>query len=465
MNRNRSIIYVASALVVVLVFAFVYQVRQLQRQLRSSVHIIPTEPKSRDVVQNGIEDAGASALARVDVLVKFRSGVSAAAIDQITTRFNDQLQDKIEAVPGLTAIDDRDDSDPGATAGEYRALAEVEYAEPNYEISINQTSAVAIARGDDSHLQKPWALTQIEVAEAWKKTKGSRELVIGVLDSGVEYTHVGLVNNIWTRPSSLAPYHDLDLGTIDDVHGYNAIANDGNSFDQHGQGTACAGIIGAECGNKLGGCGVNQHLQIMPLRFINAGGFGYVSDAVEAVNYAIDRKQSGVNLRVINASWGLTEKSRALEEVIHKAYEVGILFIVSAGDTAADNDVTPHFPADYTAGNILCVAASDKTDELSSTSNYGPRSVQVAAPGESVGTTVLGNDYAELSGSSMAAAIVTGVAALALSQRPDLSVDELRLLLLESVDTKPGLSQKVASGGRINAAKAIGAAKRSAFSH
>lgn len=464
MNRNRSIIYVASALVIVLVVAFVYQFRQLQRQLRSSVHIIPTEPKSREVVQNGMEDTGAAALARPEVLVKFRDGVSAEAIEQITNRLNDQLQDQIEAVPGLTAIDDRDEADASATAAEYRALPEVEYAEPNYEISISQTSSPPLPRSNNSHLPKQWALTQIEAAGAWNKTKGSHDVVVGVLDSGIEYTHVALANNIWTRPSSLAPYHDADLGTIDDIHGYNAIANDGNSFDQNGQGTACAGIIGAECGNNLGSCGVNSRVQIMPLRFINAGGFGYVADAVEAINYAIDRKQCGVNLRVINASWGLTEKSRALEDVIHKAYEVGILFVVSAGDTGANDDLIPHYPASFTLGNILCVTASNKTDELSSTSNYGPRTVQVVAPGENVETTVLGNDYAELSGSSMAASIVSGVAALALSERPDLSVDQLRKLLLESVDTKPGLSQKVANSGRINAAKAVGVANPAAFS-
>jgi subtilisin family serine protease len=445
MNRTRSIIYVAIAIVMVLAIAFAYQFRQLQRQLRTSVHIIPTEPKSRDA-QVGLDDTGKTA-ARPDVLVKFRGGVSPEAIEQITSGLNDQVQDQIDAVPGLNAIDDRDNADPAATAAAYRALPEVEYAEPNYEISIEQTSA---APASNIEPDKQWALTQIGVPEAWNKTKGSSEIVVGVLDSGVEYTHVDLAVNIWTRPASLPPYHDPDLGTIDDVHGYNAISNDGNPLDDNGHGTACAGLIGADCGNNAGSCGVNWHVQILPLRFINAGGFGSLADALAAINYAIDRKRSGVNLRLINASWELPSQSRALEEVIRKAYEAGILFVTAAGDRNVEIDER------YITTNVIIVAASTSTDELTASSNYGVRGVQLAAPGEKILTTVLGNDYAAVSGSSYAAAIVSGIGALALSARPGLSVEQLRALLLESSDVRPQLQKKVSTGGRINAAKAMG---------
>jgi len=120
---------------------------------------------------------------------------------------------------------------------------------------------------------------------------------------------------------------DRDLGTIDDVHGINLVESNGEPTDENGHGTNCAGVIGAECGNKLGICGVNWKTQIMPLKVLNAGGFGTVLGASQAINYAIDRKGAGVNLRIINVSWGLTEHSRALEDVIHKASEAGILFI------------------------------------------------------------------------------------------------------------------------------------------
>jgi thermitase len=331
----------------------------------------------------------------------------------------------------------------------------VEYAEPNYEIDINQ------ADNDASPVSNPksaeqWALSDIDVPQAWVKTKGSGDIVIAILDSGVEYTHVDLVNNIWTRPASMMPYRDRDLGTIDDVHGYDATNNDGDPLDENGQGTSCAGIIGADCGNNLGTCGVNWKIQIMPLKFLNAGGFGNIADAVEAINYAIDRKRAGVNLRVINASWGLTQPSRALEDVIRKAYENGILFAVASGSTNTNNDTSPRYPAGYGIGNIISVAATDRSGKLVQFSNYGAKSVHLAAPGKDILTTTLGNDYEQRSGTSMAAPVVAGIAALTLSAHPDLSVDQQRSLLLESVDKLPGLRGKVSTGGRINAAKAVG---------
>jgi len=458
MSRNKYILYIALLLVIILAFAFAIQIKRLPKQVRSSVRIIPAESKNReDIAQNGLNQNAATSLARPEVLVKFRAGVSADTIDQITNRFNDRIQDEIEAVPGLVAIHDPDSGDAIALSAQYSALPEVEYAEPNYEISLDQSgNDENPARANDPRLAEQWALSDISLPEAWARTKGSSEIVVAVLDSGVEYTHVDLVNNIWTRPATMAPYRDQDLGTVDDVHGYNAVANDGDPMDDNGHGTFCAGIIGAECGNNAGVCGVNWKTQIMPLKFTNAGGFGYVADAVEAINYAIDRKRAGVNLRVINASWGLSQPSRALEDVIRKAYEAGIFFVAASGSTSSDNDTSQRYPAGYSLGNIISVAATDRSDALAQFSNYGAKSVRLAAPGKDILTTALGNDYEQHSGTSMAAAFVAGVAALALSARPGLSVDELRSLLLRSVDTVPGLRGKVSTGGRINAVKATG---------
>jgi thermitase len=453
MSRNKYILYIALMVVIVLVISFGVQIRKLQKQVPSSVRIIPSESKTRgDDELNQI----AISLARPEILVKFRAGVSAEAINQITDRFKHQVQDEIEAVPGLTAIHDPDNGDAAILAAEYSKLPEVEYAEPNYEISVDQAGGDAnSARADDPQFAEQWALYQINVFEAWTRTKGSSEIVVAVLDTGVEYTHVDLANNIWTRPAAVPPYRDQDLGTIDDVLGYDAVANDADPTDENGHGTFVAGLIGAECGNNVGLCGVNWKIQIMPLRFMNAGGFGYVADAVEAINYAIDRKRAGVNLRVINVSWGLSQPSRALEDVIRKAYEAGILFVVASGSTSTNNDTSPRYPAGYSLGNIISVAATDRSGALAQFSNYGARSVHLAAPGQDILTTTLGNDYGQHSGTSMAAPMVTGVAALALSTRPDLSVDELRSLLLRSVDPLRGLRGKVSTGGRINAAKAL----------
>ncbi|HEV2828599.1 MAG TPA: S8 family peptidase [Pyrinomonadaceae bacterium] len=455
MSRNKYILYIASVLVIVLIVAFASQVRKLQKQLPASVRIIPSESKSRkDVAQAGIEENLTGT--RAEILVKFRSGISVGDINQITSRFNDQLQDEIEAVPGLTAIDDRDDAAGGEVADQYRLLPEVEYAEPNYEIAIDQNEKNGkLKRAEELRQAEQWAFTHIGVPEAWATTKGSSGIVVGVLDSGVEYTHIDLVNNIWSRPPEMMPYHDQELGTIDDVHGYNAVANDGDPSDENGHGTAAAGIVGAHCGNGPRICGVSPQVAIMPLKFINAGGFGYVGDAVEAVNYAINRRRAGVNLRVINVSWDLAEPSRALADVIRAGYQVGILFVVSSGSTGTNNDRSPRHPASYDIGNIISVAATNRSDALAQFSNYGVKSVHIAAPGEDLLTTALGNEYQLRSDTALAAAIVSGVAALALSAHPDASLDQLRSLLLESVDMLPALRGKVSTGGRINAIKAV----------
>jgi subtilisin family serine protease len=398
--------------------------------------------------------------------VKFRAGVSEGAINDIAARFNDRVQDEIEAVPGLTVIDDPDNADPPGIAAQYQALGEVEYAEPNYEISLEQTGNTSLTRVPEPRLEAQWALrndgrsggkkaADIDAVAAWATTKGSGEIVIAMLDSGVEYTHADLVNNIWTRPANIKPYQDQDLGTVDDVHGYNAIGNDGDPLDDNGNGTNCAGVTGGACEKIIGICGVSPKTKIMALRFINAGGFGSVADAIEAINYAIDRKHAGVNIRIFNVSWELAEHSRALEDAVRKAYEAGILLIAASGSSNTDIDKAPRYPAAYDIGNVVSVAATDRSDALVSFSNYGVKSVHLAAPGKDILTTALGNDYELRSGTAMAAAIVSGVAALALSAHPNLSVDQLRSLLLESVDHLPELRGRVSTGGRISAAKAV----------
>jgi subtilisin family serine protease len=454
MSRNKTILLIALMVVIGLGLAFFVQVRKLQRQLASSVRIVPGESKSRQDLSEGRLDQDAASAGRPEVLVKFRAGVSDSAINEITTRFNDRVQDEIEAVPGLIVINDPDNAEAPAVAAQYRELSEVEYAEPNYEITLDQSRNDEVLL-NDPRLSEQWWLTDISAPRAWTSSTGSGDVVIAVLDSGVEYTHADLANNIWTRPPSIAPYQDRDLGTVDDVHGYNAVTHDGDPMDDNGHGTNCAGIIGAECSNNLGVCGVNWKIKIMPLRFMNAGGFGTVADATEAINYAIDRKRAGVNLRIINASWGLSEQSRALEDIFRKAFEAGILVVAASGNTGGNNDAIPHFPGSYNAENIVSVAAIDKSEGLAQFSNYGAKSVHLAAPGRDILTTALGNDYEQRSGTSFAAPVVTGVAALALSAHPGLSVTQLRELLFASVDKLPELRGKVTTGGRINAAKVV----------
>ncbi len=476
MNRNNFLPQLALALVLIFVAAFAGQLRKWQTQWKPRVTLHHTE--SRWTIDK--DDAASERPSVPEVLVKFRSDVSEETIREITARLNDRVEDQIEALPGLQAIDDLDNEDAAEVAAQYQAMPEVEYAEENFEINLIKPGDVSFAtgmgdysRGSANHLhpQDPlfseqWALdnhgqsggkegADINAARAWSVTSGSDEVVVAVIDTGVDYSHTDLAVNIWVRPASLAPYEDRDLGRILDYHGYNAVANNADPMDESGHGTHCAGIIGAEGGNNLGIAGVNWKVKIMPLKFMNASGFGNTKDAIECINYVIDRRKKGVNVRIISASWGSTRKSRALEEVIRKAYDAGILFVAASGNASTSTDRTPHYPSSYKLGNIISVAALDRNDQLAPFSNFGANSVHIAAPGKDILSTWLGDNYEAHSGTSMATPVVSGVAALVLANEPRLTVDELRRRILESVDKLESLRGKVATGGRINAATAL----------
>ena len=466
MNRNNFLPHVALALILILVAAFAGQLRKWQ--WKRTVRIMPGADKRHDAINNGeIASDEPNEFSPPEVLVKFKPGVRAETIERITSGLHDRVEDQIESVPGLEAIDDLDNADAESVALAYRGLPEVEYAEPSYEISVDDAGLeLGPVRPRDPRFAEQWALANdgqnggkqgadVSAMRAWSVTTGTDKVVVAVLDSGVDYTHSDLAANIWVRPASVAPYEDNELGTIQDFHGYNAIENSADPMDDNGHGTHCAGIIGAEGGNDIGIAGVNWKVQIMPLKFMNAGGFGTTKDAIEAINYVIDRKKHGVNVRVISASWGSTQKSRALDDVIQKAYQEGILFVAASGNSSTNNDRSPHYPSSY--NNVISVAALDRNDQLASFSNYGPKSVQIAAPGKDILSTWLGDDYEEHSGTSMATPVVAGVAALVVANEPRISVSELRQKLLASVDKLDALKGKVTTGGRINAAKAVGA--------
>src|SRR5689334_316753 len=467
MNRNNFLVHLALAIVLVLIAAFAGQLNRWRREWKHRVHIMPVAEKKR------VSTAEEIALAenhsgRAELLVKFKSGTSAAAIDKIMDQFHDRVEDRIESDPGLEAIDDLDDADVAATVAKYSTLPEVEYAEPNFEIeqdAVDTTSFVPVLP-HDPRFNDQWALANsgqrggkegadISATRAWAVTTGSDKVVVAVLDSGVDYTHEDLAPNMWTRPANLAPYHDNELGTIDDTNGFNAIDNASDPMDENGHGTHCAGIIGAEGSNDIGISGVNWKVRIMPLKFMNAGGFGTTKDAIEAINYVIDRKKAGVNVRIISASWGSTQKSRALEDVIRKAYENDILFVAAAGNATTNNDRNPHYPSSYNVPNVVSVAALNRNDELAPFSNWGAKSVAIGAPGVDILSTWLQNGYEEKSGTSMATPVVSGVAALIVAEHPRISVDDLRKKLLASTDPIVALKGKTVTGGRINAAKAL----------
>jgi subtilisin family serine protease len=467
MSRKTLWLNLSIALALVLIAAFAGQLHKWQKQRDNRRASVATKATS-EPAENGDPD---QTTRKTEILVRFKSGVTQQAIESIATRLNDEVEDRIEAVDGLEVIEDEDNKTSDEVVAQYRALSEVEYAEANSEIKLDHDNAGNHVHANDELFFKQWGLfnhgqdggkvgADISAMRAWAVTKGSDQVVVAVVDSGVDYTHPDLVNNIWRRPEIIKAYQDDELtdeGAIDDLHGFNVTEGTGDPMDDNGHGTHCAGIIGAEGGNEMGIAGVNWTVKIMALKFMDAEGAGTTSDAIEAINYVINRKRAGVNVRVISASWGSTMKSRALEDVIRKAGDEGILLVAAAGNDSSDNDRTPHYPASYNLNNVISVAAVNRLDELTSFSNYGATSVQVAAPGEAIMSTWLNHDFQEKKGTSMATPFVAGVAALVLATNPNISIDDLRARLLQSVDTLPALKGKVSTGGRINAAKAVGA--------
>ncbi|MEE8452775.1 MAG: S8 family serine peptidase [Thermoguttaceae bacterium] len=294
----------------------------------------------------------------------------------------------------------------------------------------------------------------IDAPEAWDISTGSSDIVVAVIDTGVNYNHQDLAANIWTNPGEIAGngIDDDGNGFVDDVHGYDFINNDGDPMDDHGHGTHVSGTIAGAGNDGVGVVGVNWSSSIMGLKFLSASGSGYTSDAVSAVNYAtMMRTQYGVNVRVTSNSWGGGGSSTAMANAIEASGNAGILFVAAAGNSASNNDVSPHYPSNYNVFNVLSVAATDRNDNLASFSSYGATTVHLAAPGVSIYSTTLGNGYASWSGTSMATPHVSGVAALAWSVDPDATVADIRSAILDSVDQLGSLSGRVSTGGRLNA--------------
>lgn len=477
MNRKNIWIHVGLAVVLISFAAVLGQIERWRTALTSHKAEIRAERKVE------VDLANHEPSTSPEVLVRFKKGVSLDKIREIALANNDKMADEIESVAGLTVIDDLDNADAESVTGQYSAMSEfVEYAEPNFQIKLDDPIQKvspsdtfyreSIAEmPNDPLFNEQWALNNsgadggkkradLDALEAWVTTKGSDEVVVAVLDSGVDYTHEDLVANMWVRPESVPAYTDDELGEFNDLNGYNGTDNIADPMDDNGHGTHCAGIIGAEGNNGIGVSGINWTVKIMPLKFLGRGGTGTTNDAIEAINYAIDRKKKGVNVRIISASFGSTSRSKALEDTIRAAGEAGILFVAAAGNDGSDNDRRPHYPSNYDLPNVISVAALDRTDNLASFSNYGVESVDVAAPGKDIVSTWLNDAYREASGTSMATPYVSGIAALIVANEPNISMKKLRERILGSVDKLEQLDGRVSSGGRICAANALGTATK-----
>lgn len=314
------------------------------------------------------------------------------------------------------------------------AAGDVTACSPNYEVRIDATAP------NDPMFSSLWGLRDgagIAAQRAWSVSTGSSDVVVAVIDTGVDYTHPDLRANMWINPEEV-PGNGIDddaNGYIDDVHGINAMrgaAYPGDPRDENGHGTHVAGTIGAVGHNGQGVVGVNQHVKIMALRFLGASGAGSLSDAITAIDYMITMKNRGVDIRVANNSWGGSGYAAALGDAIQRTEEAGIVFVAAAGNDGADNDVEPSYPANFEMNNVVSVAALDEWGNLASFSNYGATTVDIAAPGADIHSTFPGNRYVKLSGTSMATPHVVGALALLFAAEPKLSYTEALARLYES---------------------------------
>lgn len=342
------------------------------------------------------------------------------------------------------------------TAAQAQEPAQEPVQEPDQE--LDQELDLEKEIENSSFANENWSHKAINTATAWKLNRGSEEIVVAVIDTGIDYSHPDLQENIWKNPKELPNGKDDDgNGLIDDIVGWNFVENNGRpkTSARSNHGTHVAGIIGARPNSRTGTAGVAPHVKMMALRFMGESGSGLTSDAIRAINYAVDHK-----VFAINNSWGSKSYSLALSRAITRAEQAGILFVVAAGNGDSQGvgfniEQTPWYPASYKNLNILSVAASDNEDRLTRFSNFSKEKVDVAAPGKLILSTVTGGKYLRLSGTSMAAPFVTGLAVLMKASHPQLTVEEIIHLVRNTSDEVPSLRSQIKSGGRINAYQAV----------
>lgn len=425
-----------------------------------------------------------------EVLVKFKSGILTSAslkthqaIGATSLKRYTIVQnlERVKLPAGLSVKD---------AIANYMSDPAVEYAEPNFARCLSSFMP------NDSDFFQQWALhntgqfasgtlgADIRAPQAWDWIRGSNNVTVAVLDSGIDFSHPDFTgaagSNIWSNPGeSCSDGIDHDgNGFINDCRGWNFVDNTNDPSDDLGHGTHVAGIIGAVGNNNLGIAGVMWTVKLMPLKIFNADSIltgscssVFASDEIAAIQYAVLK-----GAKIINASFHSEGFCNSEFNAISAANTAGVLFVASAGNGGLDsmgnnNDVDPQYPASYNLPNIISVAATDQNDRLASFSNFGPNSVHVAAPGVYILSTVpfagvqssfqsfcTGSQFAGYdfcAGTSMAAPHVSGLAGLLYSYYTNFTMNQVRGTIFRYVDLLPSLNGKVKQNGRIDAEQAV----------
>jgi len=332
-------------------------------------------------------------------------------------------------------------------------------AVPNYKVKGTTTIP------DDTRFDELWGFhnrgqsggtidADIDAIEAWDISTGSDEIIVAVIDTGVDYNHPDLAVNMWVNEAEYdgtIGFDDDGNGFVDDIYGYDFLNEDGDPMDDHYHGTHVAGVIGAVGNNSEGVAGVCWNVRLMALKFLDKSANGSDADAIACIDYSIL-----MGAKVLNNSWGRTGfSSPLLKAAIERAREAGVLFVASAGNNGDNNEIWPNYPSSYNTENIIAVMATDRNDERSiwygdTSSNYGATTVDLSAPGSEILSCQSGGGYQSHSGTSAAAPHVSGAAALIWSVSPSLSYSAVKSIIMQTVDSLETLDGLCVSGGRLN---------------
>lgn len=369
-----------------------------------------------------------------ELLVKFRGKASAVVV---LGKVGARSTHSFKTIPGLTRVRLADGLATQEALQRLRADPNVEYAEPNYILRKRTVP-------NDPRFPEQWALSNtgqtggnpdydINAPEGWGLRTDASGVVIAVIDSGIDYTHEDLAANIYTNAAECTGngIDDDQNGYVDDCHGIDTANHDSDPMDDDGHGTHVAGILGAVGNNGVGIAGVAWNVKMLPCKFLNQTGQGTTADAITCLDYVASLKEAGVNIVATNNSWGGYQFSQALSDAVAVHRNKGILFVAAAGNDSSNLEIDPEYPCSLPLDNVICVG-SFKSIGWEPTSNTGSFTVHLHAPGSAVLSTLPGNQYGLLSGTSMAAPHVAGALALMTAQNPARPWRLTRNLLLSS---------------------------------
>ncbi|MEY4615212.1 MAG: hypothetical protein RJB66_172 [Pseudomonadota bacterium] len=340
--------------------------------------------------------------------------------------------------------------------GRYLELGKTNIA-PNAKTQ-NESSVVF----NDPAISSKWDLQKTDAEKAWQVSQGSRHIVVAIIDTGCDVRHEDLSNNIWQNPGEIGNdsegrnkatngIDDDGNGFIDDLYGWNFVNNNNDLTDNHGHGTHIAGIVGAEGGNGKGIIGIAPKVSMMILKYYDPKTpTDNLRNTVQAIHYATKMRAN-----IINYSGGGLEFSEEEKKAIQEAQRRGILFVAAAGNERSNSDHHKYFPADYGLSNIISVTAIDPNTQVLPSSNYGVETVQIAAPGQNILSTLPRNTYGFMTGTSQATAFVTGAAAVVMAHKGTFSVDETKKYLLATGDGEETLINKTGTSRKLNLYKAL----------